>query len=111
MSSTLAYNSSLPKENVLEIRLHLQANHLVLGIAPVDMLDAVDANMFEVIDDLFLAGTETTGTTLYWGLLYLILHPEIQAKCRLEMSQVRTNMDKIERRCYCVYTSLHYYFY
>ncbi|KAK2172071.1 hypothetical protein NP493_995g00020 [Ridgeia piscesae] len=46
-----------------------------------------DANMFEVIDDLFLAGTETTGTTLYWGLLYLILHPEIQAKCRLEMSQ------------------------
>ena len=55
------------------------------------MLDAVDANMFEVIDDLFLAGTETTSTTLRWGILYLILHPEIQTKCRLEISQVSTN--------------------
>ena len=55
------------------------------------MLDAIDANMFEIIDDLFLAGTETTSTTLRWGLIYLILHPEIQAKCRLEMSQVSTN--------------------
>ncbi|KAK2176565.1 hypothetical protein NP493_655g00003 [Ridgeia piscesae] len=46
-----------------------------------------DANMFEVIDDLFLAGTDTTSTTLLWGLLYLILYPEIQAKCRLEILQ------------------------
>ena len=55
------------------------------------MLDAVDANMFEVIDDLFLAGTETTSTTLRWGLLYLILNPEVQAKCRLEILQVSSN--------------------
>ena len=71
--------------------MHLQAHHIVLRIAPVDMLDATDANMFEVIDDLFMAGTETTSATLVWGLLYLILHPEVQAKCRLEMSQVSTN--------------------
>ena len=80
--------------------LHLQANHIALLFTPVDMFDAVDANMFEVINDLFLAGTETTSTALRWGLLYLILHPEIQAKCRLEMSQVSTNtlFDEIEYR-------------
>ena len=55
------------------------------------MLDAVGANMFEVIDDLFFAATGTISTTLRWGLLFLILHPEIQTNCRLEISQVCIN--------------------
>ncbi|MEQ2261976.1 hypothetical protein XENORESO_019092, partial [Xenotaenia resolanae] len=28
--------------------------------------------------DLFAAGTETTTTTLHWGLLYMIYYPDIQ---------------------------------
>lgn len=28
--------------------------------------------------DLFVAGTETTATTLQWGLLYMIYYPHIQ---------------------------------
>ncbi|KAI0226764.1 Cytochrome P450 2C20 [Lamellibrachia satsuma] len=47
-----------------------------------------DINMLEVIDDLFLAGTETTSTTLRWGFLFLVLNPDIQAKCRQEILQV-----------------------
>ncbi|XP_072020581.1 cytochrome P450 2J4-like [Amphiura filiformis] len=37
---------------------------------------------------IFLAGTDTTATTLRWGLLYMIKYPEIQAKVQQEMDAV-----------------------
>ncbi|XP_044289822.1 cytochrome P450 2J2-like [Varanus komodoensis] len=38
--------------------------------------------------DLFSAGTETTSATLRWALLYMALHPDIQAKVQAEIDSV-----------------------
>ncbi|XP_026201248.1 cytochrome P450 2J6-like [Anabas testudineus] len=38
--------------------------------------------------DLFGAGTETTTTTLQWGLLYMILYPDIQERVQAEIDAV-----------------------
>nr|AGN04277.1 cytochrome P450 [Oryzias melastigma] len=38
--------------------------------------------------DLFGAGSETTTTTLYWGLLFMIHNPEIQEKVQAEIDAV-----------------------
>ncbi|XP_041862601.1 cytochrome P450 2J4-like [Melanotaenia boesemani] len=38
--------------------------------------------------DLFSAGTETTTTTLHWGLLYMINNPDIQERVQAEIDAV-----------------------
>ncbi|XP_039607781.1 cytochrome P450 2B4-like [Polypterus senegalus] len=44
-----------------------------------------DENLIITIGDLFLAGSDTTTTTVRWGLLYMTQHPEIQEKCFQEI--------------------------
>ncbi|XP_034085742.1 cytochrome P450 2J5-like [Gymnodraco acuticeps] len=38
--------------------------------------------------DLFVAGTETTSTTLLWALVYLIKNPDVQDKVQTEIDRV-----------------------
>ncbi|XP_048775568.2 cytochrome P450 2J6-like [Ostrea edulis] len=47
-----------------------------------------EANVYKVIVDLFLAGGETTGTSLDWSLLYMITFPDTQRKCQEEIDHV-----------------------
>jgi len=44
--------------------------------------------MFQIINDLFLAGSETTFVTLEWTLLYMTEFPQVQRKCQDEMERV-----------------------
>ncbi len=45
-------------------------------------------NILTVLDDFFLAGSETTSTTLRWVLLYMMKYPEIQDKVQQEIDTV-----------------------
>lgn len=47
--------------------------------------------------DLFFAGNETTVTTAKWGLLMLILHPEVQRKLHQELDAVPRRVELVHR--------------
>jgi cytochrome P450 len=44
--------------------------------------------MFRVIVDLFIAGSETTSSTLDWAFLFMTEKPDVQRKCQQEIEQV-----------------------
>ncbi|KAL3878368.1 hypothetical protein ACJMK2_030727 [Sinanodonta woodiana] len=48
-------------------------------------------NIFRVICDLFVAGSESTSTTLDWAFLYMIEYPDVQKKCQQEIQEVYGN--------------------
>ena len=64
-----------------------------------------DANLFQVIADLFYAGSDTTSTSITWLLLYMIRNPDVQKRCREEIFQVGSNTSCIIidiSRCACL---------
>ncbi|XP_059095755.1 cytochrome P450 2B4-like isoform X2 [Tigriopus californicus] len=50
-----------------------------------------EVNMRNSMFDLFIAGMDTTATTLSWGLIYMMKWPEIQVKVRNEIARVIGN--------------------
>uniref|UniRef100_A0A3B1JT71 Cytochrome P450 2B4-like n=1 Tax=Astyanax mexicanus TaxID=7994 RepID=A0A3B1JT71_ASTMX len=47
-----------------------------------------EENMIMSTSDLFLAGTDTTASTLKWGLIYMMDHPDVQERCHEEIVRV-----------------------
>ncbi|XP_010149417.1 PREDICTED: cytochrome P450 2J2-like, partial [Eurypyga helias] len=47
-----------------------------------------EENLVACAVDLLFAGTETTSTTIRWALLYMAMHPEIQARVHAEIDTV-----------------------
>ncbi|KAM9305537.1 cytochrome P450 2K4-like [Gastrophryne carolinensis] len=46
-----------------------------------------DENLVYALQDLFTAGTETTSTSLRWGILLMMKYPEIQKNVQLEIQE------------------------
>ena len=44
--------------------------------------------LIQVMSDMFLAGSETTATTLKWAVLYMATHPGVQQKVHEELDNV-----------------------
>ncbi|XP_053420621.1 cytochrome P450 2J2-like [Nycticebus coucang] len=47
-----------------------------------------EENLIQVVTDLFLAGTDTTATTLRWALIYMVQHRAIQDRVQQELDEV-----------------------
>ncbi len=45
-------------------------------------------NMMNVLIDLFVAGSETTSTTLNWALLFMLQNPRVAKKVQEELDTV-----------------------
>ncbi|KAH9489772.1 Cytochrome P450 2J2 [Bulinus truncatus] len=53
-----------------------------------DSIHFTDNNLRNVIVDLFLAGSDTTASTLYWAMLLMADNPDIQKTCQKEIDLV-----------------------
>ena len=68
-----------------------------------------DKHLRACIIDLFLAGAETTSTTLKWAVLYMTLNEDVQIKCRNEIydkigrSKIVSWDEAKEKLPYCMY--------
>ena len=52
-------------------------------LASIGKTNEQDLNVLDLTDciwDFFMAGTETSSTTLKWIILYLVLHQEVQER-------------------------------
>ncbi|XP_060706699.1 cytochrome P450 2K6-like [Hemiscyllium ocellatum] len=77
---TLSENSIQTLNEALILRHQQESKGQALEIQKKDMLIT--------IIDLFGAGTETTATTVCWGLLLMMKYPDIQRKVQEEIDQV-----------------------
>ncbi|XP_044278232.1 cytochrome P450 2J2-like, partial [Varanus komodoensis] len=66
-----------------------------------------EENLLQSALDLFAAGTETTSATVRWALLYMALHPDIQAKVQAEIDSVigQSRQPAVEDRDRMPYTN------
>uniref|UniRef100_H2Z9F6 Uncharacterized protein n=1 Tax=Ciona savignyi TaxID=51511 RepID=H2Z9F6_CIOSA len=64
-----------------------------------------DTQLLQYVRDLFVAGTETTTSTVRWSLLCLIHNPETQEKLRKEIFEVLGTQFSFENKSKMPYTS------
>ncbi|KAJ8366380.1 hypothetical protein AAFF_G00356110 [Aldrovandia affinis] len=64
-----------------------------------------DSNLITTISNLFAAGTDTTATTLRWGLLLMAKYPHIQDRVQEELDRILGERDpRVEDRRTLPYT-------
>ena len=56
------------------------------------MIISQDFQLIQFVRDLFIAGTETTSSTLRWCLLVLLHYPDAQRKLHQEIIDTIGNM-------------------
>ncbi|XP_052572990.1 cytochrome P450 2J5-like [Peromyscus californicus insignis] len=78
-----------------ELRDFIDAFLNEMGKYPDNTTSFNEENLIFSTLDLFLAGTETTSTTLHWALLYMALYPDVQEKVQTEIDRVIGHEKKV----------------
>ncbi|XP_072033786.1 cytochrome P450 2J4-like [Amphiura filiformis] len=65
-----------------------------------------DDNMRGNLTSLFIAGADTTSVVIYWGILYLLVNPDIQSRVQVELDSVvgRNRFPRISDKVNLPYT-------
>ncbi|XP_042208886.1 cytochrome P450 2L1-like [Homarus americanus] len=85
---------------------HLKDDTHLPALGHQDILTNTEyINLLANLSDLFVAGSETTSSTLRWACLYLALHPEVQTKIQKEIDSVvpRDTLPSLEHKEELVY--------
>merc|ERR1719414_2893068 len=69
------------EKSILDHELTLDTN------LPRDLIDMV-LRQAQILMDLFLAGGETSATTLAWSVVHMVRHPDVQEKVHAELDNV-----------------------
>ncbi|KAG7153756.1 Cytochrome P450 2L1-like 3 [Homarus americanus] len=80
---------------------HLKDDTHLPALGHQDILTNTEyINLLANLSDLFVAGSETTSSTLRWACLYLALHPEVQTKIQKEIDSVvpRDTLPSLEHK-------------
>ncbi|KAL8461165.1 hypothetical protein ACS0TY_032589 [Phlomoides rotata] len=72
------------KRDFLEVLLRSRGN----GIDETDKDEVSDHDLNIIIMEVFLAGSETTSTSIEWAMVELLSHPEIMTKVKDELTRV-----------------------
>ena len=69
-------------------------------------------NLTHNLMDFFMAGSETTSTTLTWAMLYMVRYPQVQKKVQEELDRVvgRNRNPTLQDRSYLPYTEVKHVF-
>ena len=87
VSKSARYDATLSKR--MHYILGYGHSYTVKTLLIFEFYNVSEANIYKIIVDLFLAGGETTGTSLDWAILYMIKYPHIQQKCQNEIEKVQ----------------------
>jgi cytochrome P450 len=56
-----------------------------------------ESQLMRAIQDLFIAGTESVGTTMKWALLFITVHTDVQSKVQQELGISHVNVHMYTR--------------
>ncbi|XP_071961415.1 steroid 17-alpha-hydroxylase/17,20 lyase-like [Antedon mediterranea] len=79
------YSPDEPAKDMIELLLHAQRDEKETEGSENKL---TDVHIKQILSDLFSAGTDTTTSTLLWGIACLMDNPDVQKKIKKELDEV-----------------------